>query len=190
MVKCPWAVKSATEEAYHDLEWGVPEHDDIKLFEFLILEGVQAGLSWRTVLEKRANYRIAFNGFNPELIADYDDSKLAELMQNTGLIRNKLKLNAAIINARAYLKIQAEFGSFDAYVWQFVDYKPIHNNWQNAHDLPSYTDISSLLSKDLQKRGFKFVGKTICYAYMQAIGMVNDHLLMCYRHAELMKQFK
>jgi DNA-3-methyladenine glycosylase I len=183
--KCNWALSSPSEEHYHDYEWGVPVHDDRLLFEFLILEGAQAGLSWSTILNKRDGYRLAFNNFDAELIARYDDNKINALLVNPGIVRNKLKINAAVINAQAFLKVQQELGSFDKYIWQFVGGRPLQNSWETAADIPVATQISELMSKDLKKRGFKFVGSTICYAYMQATGMVNDHALDCYRYAEI-----
>jgi DNA-3-methyladenine glycosylase I len=183
--KCTWALSSLSEEHYHDHEWGVQVHDDRLLFEFLILEGAQAGLSWSTILNKRDGYRLAFNNFDAELIARYDDNKINELLVNPGIVRNKLKINAAVINAQAFLKVQQEFGSFDNYIWQFVDGRPLQNVWETAANIPVATQISELMSKDLKKRGFKFVGSTICYAYMQATGMVNDHTVDCYRYAEI-----
>ncbi|MGD9898441.1 MAG: DNA-3-methyladenine glycosylase I [Calditrichaceae bacterium] len=170
---------------YHDYEWGVPVHDDRKLFEFLILEGFQAGLSWSTILNKRRNFELAFDGFDAEKIASYDQQKLEELMKNSGIIRNRLKINAAVTNARSFLKIQQEFGSFDAYIWRFVDGKTIQNHWKTLKDVPAMTDNSDAMSKDLKKRGFKFVGSTVCYAHMQATGMVNDHTTDCFRHREV-----
>ncbi|HEY8095676.1 MAG TPA: DNA-3-methyladenine glycosylase I [Methylobacter sp.] len=187
MKKCTWALSSPNEEQYHDLEWGVPVHDDRLLFEFLILEGAQAGLSWSTILNKREGYRLAFDNFDAETVAGYDDKKINELLANPAIVRNKLKINAAVINAQAYLKVQQDFGSFDGYIWQFVDGKPLHNAWKSHADIPASTPASELMSKDLKKRGFKFVGSTICYAYMQATGMVNDHTIDCYRHAEIKK---
>jgi len=184
ITRCPWP----TDElylAYHDHEWGVPVHEDRLLFEFLILEGAQAGLSWHTVLKKRANYRAAFDNFEPEKIARYGEKQVAALLNNAGIIRNRLKIAAAIQNARSFLKVQAEFGSFDAYLWRFVDGKPIINRRQSMPEVPSRTAISDQMSKDLLKRGFKFVGSTICYANMQAVGLVNDHLVTCFRHEEL-----
>jgi DNA-3-methyladenine glycosylase I len=181
--RCPWP----TDEAYiryHDEEWGVPVHDDRVLFEYLILEGAQAGLSWNTVLRKRENYRAAFDRFDTHKIARYGDKKIAELMANEGIIRNRLKIHATIQNAKAFMEVQKEFGSFDAYLWRFVDGKPLQNQ-RKLGDMPARTDISDKLSKDLLKRGFKFVGSTICYAYMQAVGMVNDHLVTCFRCKEL-----
>ncbi|HEY4417289.1 MAG TPA: DNA-3-methyladenine glycosylase I [Verrucomicrobiae bacterium] len=182
--RCPWP----TDElyiAYHDTEWGVPVHDDRVLFEYLILEGAQAGLSWHTVLKKRENYRAAFDHFAVEKIARYGDKKIAELMNNAGIIRNRLKIHAAIQNAKACLKVREEFGSFDKYIWSFVGGKPLQNQRKNSQEVPARTEISDAMSKDLLKRGFKFVGSTICYAYMQAVGMVNDHHVTCFRHSEL-----
>lgn len=185
MNKCTWALSSPSEEQYHDHEWGVPVHDDRRLFEFLILEGAQAGLSWSTILNKRNGYSLAFDNFDAEKIANYDDKKISELITNSNIIRNRLKINAAVTNAQAFLAVQQDFGNFDAYIWQFVDGQPLHNAWKNATEVPASTPISDLMSKDLNKRGFKFVGSTICYAYMQAVGMVNDHTVECYRHAEI-----
>ncbi|MGA2246451.1 MAG: DNA-3-methyladenine glycosylase I [Verrucomicrobiota bacterium] len=182
--RCPWP----TDEhylRYHDQEWGVPVHEDRLLFEFLILEGAQAGLSWHTVLKKRENYRAAFDHFDAEKVARYGEKDVARLLNDAGIIRNRLKVHAAVQNARAFLRLQEEFGSFDAYQWRFVDGKPIVNHRQSMKDVPARTEISDRLSKDLIKRGFKFVGSTICYAHMQAVGMVNDHLVTCFRHAEL-----
>jgi DNA-3-methyladenine glycosylase I len=172
--------------AYHDQEWGTPlRGDDPKLFEFLILEGAQAGLSWITILRKRENYRAAFDGFDPEVVARYDDAKIAELMQNAGIVRNRLKINAAVTNARKFLDIQEEFGTFSNYLWRFVDDKPIQNHWTSLAALPAEAEISRRLSKDLQQRGFKFVGPTIVYSLMQACGLVNDHTVECFRHAQV-----
>jgi len=167
----------------------VPVHDDRLLFEFLVLEGAQAGLSWATILNKRDNYRNAFDNFNVERVASYDDKKINALLANPGIVRNKLKINSAVTNAQAFLTVQREFGSFDSYIWQFVDGKPLHNAWESATDIPVSTQISNLMSKDLKKRGFKFVGNTICYAFMQATGMVNDHTVDCYRYAEIKRQY-
>lgn len=172
---------------YHDHEWGVPIHDDRLLFEFLILEGFQAGLSWRTVLYKRENFRAAFDEFDPRKIARYNDQKIAELMGNPGIIRNKSKILAAVTNAQAFLETQSAFGSFDRYIWNFVGGEPIHNRWKSVEEIPARTAESDALSKDLQRRGFKFVGSTICYAHMQATGMVNDHTLDCFRYAEIIQ---
>ncbi|WP_010520529.1 DNA-3-methyladenine glycosylase I [Aquimarina agarivorans] len=183
--RCQWACKTEHEKHYHDTEWGVPLHDDQLLFEFLILEGVQAGLSWSTVLAKRDNYRVAFNNFAPRVVANYSESKIEDLLQNPGIIRNKLKVRAAVTNAKAFLKVVEEFGSFDTYIWAFVNYKPIVNTWKTWKEIPATTPISEAMSKDLKKRGFKFVGPTICYAHMQATGMVNDHVVDCFRYHEV-----
>ena len=185
--KCSWALSNPLLEHYHDVEWGVPAHDDRLLFELLILEGAQAGLSWSTILKKRAGYRKAFDNFDAETIARYDEQKINALLANPDIVRNKLKVNAAITNAAAFLKVQQEFGSFDDYIWLFVDGEPLSNAWTTAADLPVSTRLSDLMSKDLMSRGFKFVGGTICYAYMQATGMVNDHTVDCFRHAEIEK---
>lgn len=183
--RCAWVKDHPAEIDYHDREWGVPVHDDRRLFEFLILEGAQAGLSWSTILNKRDAYRLAYNQFDPHIVAQFDPAKQAELLQNPGIVRNRLKIAASITNARAFLSVQEEFGSFDAYVWQFVDGMPIQNAWPALDRVPAKTAESDALSKDLKKRGFKFVGSTICYAFMQAVGMVNDHTVDCFRHAEL-----
>jgi len=182
--RCPWA-KQELDIEYHDTEWGVPLYDEIRLFEFLILEGVQAGLSWSTVLKKRQAYRKAYDQFEPTLVAQYDANKIQALLSNKGLIRNKLKINASIKNAQAFLKVQKEFNGFANYLWGFVNHKPINNKWRSMQQVPSQTEISTKLSKDLKKRGFSFVGPTICYALMQATGLVNDHLVTCPRHDEL-----
>jgi DNA-3-methyladenine glycosylase I len=188
MHRCAWP-KTSLDIEYHDAEWGVPVHDEHKLFEFLILEGAQAGLSWQTILQKRPRYREVFDGFDPVKVARYDDVKVAVLLEDAGIIRNRLKIAAAINNARRFLQVQSEFGSFDAYVWRFVDGRPIVNHWHSFSEVPAMTPISGALSQDLGKRGFKFVGPTICYAMMQAIGMVNDHTVDCYRHAELAARY-
>ena len=185
--RCEWAGSHQLYIDYHDTEWGVPLHDDRKLFEFLILEGAQAGLSWLTVLKKRENYRKAFDNFDPEKIARYDQKKTSELLTDEGIIRNKLKINATVQNARAFLKVQEEFASFDDYIWRFVDGKPVVNKRKNMQELPASTEISDAMSDDLKRRGFKFVGPTICYAHMQAIGMVNDHTVDCFRYTEVMR---
>ena len=190
MKKCSWALSSPLEERYHDLEWGIPVHDDRLLFEFLILEGAQAGLSWVTILKKREEYRKAFDNFEAGIISRYDNDKINSLLANSGIVRNKLKINSAVINAGAFLTVQESFGSFDEYIWLFVDGRPLHNSWKSAADIPVTTRISELMSKDLKKRGFKFVGSTICYAFMQATGMVNDHTVDCFRHAEIKKAFE
>jgi DNA-3-methyladenine glycosylase I len=171
--------------AYHDLEWGVPVHDDRLLFEFLILEGAQAGLSWSTILNKRDNYRRAFHNFDPRKVARYDARKIKSLLADAGIVRNRLKIKAAIQNAKAFLAVQKEFGSFDAYLWRFVNGKPIRNPWKNSEQVPARSAESDALSKDLRQRGFNFVGSTICYALMQAIGMVNDHAIDCFRYAQI-----
>ncbi len=184
ILRCPWP----TDElyiAYHDTEWGVPVHDDRLLFEYLILEGAQAGLSWHTVLKKRENYRAAFDHFDAEKITRYGDKKVTELMNNAGIIRNRLKIHATIQNAKSFLKVREEFGSFDKYIWSFVNGKPIVHRRGSRQEVPAQTEISDAMSKDLLKRGFKFVGSTICYAYMQAVGMVNDHHVTCFRHKDL-----
>jgi DNA-3-methyladenine glycosylase I len=184
MPRCPWA---ATEPniTYHDVEWGVPVHDDRLLFEFLILEGAQAGLSWTTILNKRDNYRKAFDGFRPEKIARYGVRDVKRLLGDAGIVRNRLKIVAAIENAKTFLTVRKEFGTFDAYLWSFVGGKPIRNRWNRMADVPARTTESDAMSRDLQRRGFKFVGSTICYALMQATGMVNDHLVTCPRHAQV-----
>lgn len=183
MQRCEWA-KTDLSIVYHDIEWGVPRHDDRTLFEFLILEGAQAGLSWETILKKRENYRRAFDNFDPSLVAKYGRDKVNELLTNPGIIRNRLKINAAIGNADALLKVQDEYGSFDAYIWQFVNGRPMKNDWKSAGVL-THTIESDAMSKELKRRGFKFVGTTICYAFMQAVGMVNDHKEYCFRYKEI-----
>ena len=183
--RCKWAGTDPIYITYHDTEWGVPLHEDSKLFEFLILEGAQAGLSWITILKKRQNYRLAFDHFNPKQIACYDSSKINQLLLNPGIIRNKLKIEAAVSNARSFLSVQKEFGSFDAYIWQFVGGRTLNNRWKTISEIPAYSDESKAMSNDLKKRGFKFVGPTICYAFMQATGMVNDHTLDCFRYKEV-----
>lgn len=184
---CSWHLGDAIMTVYHDNEWGRPLHDDQKLFEFLVLEGFQAGLSWRTILHKRENFRTVFDNFDAEKIAKYNDTKVAELMQDAGIVRNKLKILATIKNAQCYLDVQREFGSFDKYIWQFTGGKSIQNNWQFQKDLPAKTVESDAMSKALLARGFKFVGSTICYAHMQATGMVNDHVVGCAQHKKLLK---
>lgn len=182
--RCGWAKNDLSIE-YHDAEWGVPVHDDRRLFEFLILEGAQAGLSWDTILKKRENYRKAFDRFDVEKIARYDERKLNELLGNEGIVRNRLKIASTVQNAKSFLKIKKEFGSFDSYVWSFVDGKPIKNNWVTLSEIPAKTAVSDVMSVDLKKRGFNFVGSTIMYAFMQACGLVNDHLVSCFRHDEV-----
>lgn len=183
--KCSWCGDDPLYIKYHDEEWGIPVHDENKLFEMLILEGAQAGLSWITVLRKRENYRKLFANFEPEKVARFSEKKIEKLLTNPGIIRNRLKINAAVTNAKAFLKIQKEFGSFDKYIWQFVNYKPIVNKFKSLNELPAKTEISDVMSKDLKKRGFKFVGSTICYAFMQATGMVNDHVVTCFRYKQI-----
>jgi DNA-3-methyladenine glycosylase I len=184
MRRCQWAATDLS-VTYHDTEWGVPKHDDRTLFEFLILEGAQAGLSWETILKKREVYRRAFDRFDPRKVARYDAAKLRALLENPGIVRNRLKVASTVENARSFVAIQKEFGSFDKYLWSFVEGRPIQNRWKTPQEVPARTELSDALSKDLIRRGFKFVGSTICYAYMQAIGMVNDHLADCYRHREV-----
>ena len=183
--RCAWAGDDVLYQKYHDTEWGVPLHDDRSLFEFLILEGAQAGLSWITILRKRDNYRAAFDGFDAARIARYDADKIESLLQDAGIVRNRLKIQSVIINAQKFLEVQDEFGSFDRFIWQFVDGKTKRNNRLRLADIPSSTGESDAMSKELKRRGFKFVGSTICYAHMQATGMVNDHTTDCFRHKEL-----
>jgi len=178
--RCDWSTKDPLYIEYHDTEWGTPVYDDDKLFEFLILETFQAGLSWITVLRKRENFRMAFDNFDYKKIVTYDEKKFDELMNNAGIIRNKLKIKATISNAQAFMEIQKEFGSFSEYIWGFVNHKPINNKWKSMKEIPATTEISDKLSKDLKKRGFKFVGSTVIYAHMQATGMVNDHIMSCF----------
>ncbi|MBI4927189.1 MAG: DNA-3-methyladenine glycosylase I [Anaerolineae bacterium] len=185
LTRCAWAGNDDRMVAYHDMEWGTPLHDDRMLFEFLVLEGAQAGLSWSTILNKREAYRRAFDGFDIARVADFGEEKIQALLGDAGIVRNRLKINAAVSNARAVLKVQAEFGSLDAYLWQFVDGKPLQNAFKTLSELPAQTPLSVTMSKDLQARGFRFVGPTICYAFMQAVGMVNDHTIDCFRHHEL-----
>lgn len=182
--RCPWPTDDLY-IAYHDTEWGVPVHDDQKIFEFIILEGAQAGLSWHTVLKKRENYRKVFDQFDPEKIARYNAAKTAKLLADPGIIRNRLKIASTIQNAKAFLKTQEEFGAFDKYIWRFVDGRPIVNHRKSMKEVPAQTKESDALSKDLKQRGFNFVGTTICYAHMQATGMVNDHLVTCFRHKQV-----
>lgn len=184
--RCAWATGGAADmAAYHDRDWGVPVHDDRVLFEMLVLEGAQAGLSWSTILRKRAGYRQAFADFDPARVAQFDDLTCQALLQDPGIVRNRLKVQSAVQNARAFLEVQGEFGSFDRFLWQFVDGKPIQNHWHAVTDLPAKTRESDLLSKELRRRGFGFVGSTICYAFMQSVGMVNDHIVTCFRWRDL-----
>jgi DNA-3-methyladenine glycosylase I len=185
MKRCEWANKSVLEQSYHDHEWGVAIHDDRSLFEFLVLEGAQAGLSWSTVLKKRDGYRKAFSDFDARKISQYTPDDVSRLLANPEIIRNRLKINATIQNAIAFLQVQEQFGSFDCYIWQFVHGRPIQNSWKKMTDIPTSTSESEAMSKDLKKKGFKFVGTTICYAFMQAVGMVNDHVVSCFRHEEV-----
>jgi DNA-3-methyladenine glycosylase I len=184
--RCPWVGEDPLYIEYHDTEWGLPLHNDLRLFEMLILEGAQAGLSWITILRKREAYRAAFDGFDPAAVACYDETKIAELLDNPGIVRNQLKIRAAVTNAQAYLAVQDEFGSFDKYIWGFVDGQPIINRWGPGDSLPAETPLSQAISKDLKARGFKFVGPTIMYAHMQSTGMVNDHRTDCFRYHEVM----
>ena len=184
-IRCPWATGNALLTAYHDQEWGVPLHDDRKLFEFLVLEGAQAGLSWLTILKKRPAYRIAFDHFDPRKVAEYSEAKIAELLANTAIVRNNLKIRAAVRNAQAFLAVQDKFGSFDTYIWQFVGGQQLLNDWNGMEQVPARTAKSDAISKDLINRRFTFVGSTICYAFMQAVGLVNDHLVDCFRRKEL-----
>ncbi|MDD5105661.1 MAG: DNA-3-methyladenine glycosylase I [Desulfuromonadaceae bacterium] len=185
ITRCAWVGNDPLYQKYHDREWGVPIHDDRLLFEFLILEGAQAGLSWITILRKREAYRAAFAGFDPEAVARFDDAKVAELLADPGIVRNRLKVKSAIDNARSFLKVREEFGSFDAYMWRFVDGTPIQNTWRDIKEVPASTNVSDAMSRDLKQREFRFVGSTICYAHMQAVGMVNDHTVDCFRWREL-----
>lgn len=183
-IRCPWCGDLPIYVDYHDNEWGKEVHDDRKLFEMLILEGAQAGLSWITILKKRENYRKAFDNFDPEKVARYDEKKVEELLKNNGIIRNKLKINAAIINAEAFLKVAEKYGSFDKFIWSYVDYKPIIGHWKNVSEIPAKTPLSDKISKDLKKMGFKFTGSTIIYSFMQAVGMVNDHIESCFLYGK------
>lgn len=185
--RCAWALSDPAYRLYHDREWGVAVHDDRRLFELLLLEGAQAGLSWLTILKRRESYRLAYDGFDPEKIARWDEARLASLLQDPGIIRNKLKIAAARINARAFLAVVAEFGSFDKFIWAFVGHKPLQNGWQSRRQIPVSTPTAEAMSRALKKRGFKFVGPTICYAFMQAVGMVNDHLVGCRRYQTIKK---
>lgn len=185
MNRCGWSDGNDLYHAYHDREWGVPVHEDRTLFEFLILEGAQAGLSWITVLKKREAYREAFDGFDPQKVAAYDDEKVEALLQNKSLIRNRLKIKSAVQNAQAFLKVQNEYGSFDTYIWSYVDGKPIVGHWKSLDEVPASSDLSDKISKDLKKRGFNFVGSTIVYSFLQATGLVMDHITSCFRYEEL-----
>jgi len=182
---CTWCIKDPTMKLYHDIEWGVPLHDDQRIFEFLVLEGMQAGLSWLTILRKRDNFRRAFDGFDPEKVASYGTKALQRLLSDPGIIRNRLKIEGAIKNARRFIEVQEEFGSFDSYIWRFVNGKPVRNHFHSLAELPSRTPLSDEISRDLKQRGFTFVGSTIVYSHMQATGMVNDHIIECFRWAEI-----
>ncbi len=181
---CEWHSGDPLMTEYHDTDWGTPVHDDFSWFEHIVLDGAQAGLSWKTILNRREGYRRAFEGFDPARVAAYDETDIARLMNDTGIIRNRLKIRSAVTNARAFLKIQEEFGSFDNYIWGFSGGEPVINRWENLKDIPASTPLSDTVSKDLKKRGFTFVGTTICYAFMQAAGIVNDHLIDCFRHPD------
>jgi len=184
-VRCSWCGDDPLYVRYHDSEWGVPLHDDRRLFEFLVLEGAQAGLSWTTILKKRENYRQAFEGFDPQRVADYRQEQVDAILANPGIVRNRLKIASAVGNAKVLLEIQENYGSFDAYLWDFVDGRPKQNRWKSIKEIPAETSASRALSKDLVRRGCSFVGPTICYAFMQAVGMVNDHVVECFRHAQI-----
>jgi DNA-3-methyladenine glycosylase I len=186
---CSWPKGDPLLTKYHDKEWGVPLHNDKKLFEFLILEGFQAGLSWLTILKKRGNFQKAFDKFDFNKVAKYDQQKINSLLQDSGIIRNKLKIESAITNAKAFIKVRKEFGTFNTYIWNFTGGKPIHNKFESPEEIPARTELSDLISKDLKKRGFKFVGSTIVYAHMQATGMVNDHIKSCFRHKEIIEKY-
>jgi DNA-3-methyladenine glycosylase I len=181
MIRCPWATNELS-IAYHDKEWCVPNHDDTVHFEFLVLEGAQAGLSWDTILRKRERYRTVFAGFDPERVARFTPARIERALQDPGIIRNRMKVAGAVQNARAFMQVRSEFGSFDAYVWRFVDGKPVRNRWKSMSEVPATTPLSDALGKDLRKRGFTFVGSTICYSFMQAVGLVNDHIVTCFRY--------
>ena len=185
--RCEWGTKDPLYIAYHDTEWGIPVHDDTRLFEMLVLEGTQAGLSWLIILKKRENYRWAFDGFRPDLVAKYDSRKIEQLLQNPGIVRNRAKIESAIQNARAVLKIQKDFGTLDAFLWGLVGGRPIQNAWRSLTEIPSRTKGSDLMSKELKKKGFNFVGSTLCYAFMQAVGRVNDHVVSCFCHEKVKK---
>lgn len=187
--RCVWCGDDPLYTAYHDNEWGTPVHDDRLLFEFLVLEGAQAGLSWITILKKRENYRKAFHNFDYKKIASYKEGDIEHLLKDPGIVRNRRKIESAVKNARGFIKIQEEFGSFDSYLWGFVGGEPVQNHWKSTEEVPAKTEISERLSRDLKKRGFNFVGPTICYAFMQAVGMVNDHTTDCFRHGEIMKSY-
>ncbi len=185
MERCPWCGDDPLYTKYHDEEWGVPVHDERKHFEFLVLESAQAGLSWITILRKRENYRIAYDNFDPDKVANYSEEKINELLQNSGIVRNRRKIEASINNAKMFLNIQKEFGSFDNYIWKFVNYRPVINSWESISDVPATSTLSDEVSKDLKKRGFKFLGSTIIYSHLQATGIINDHIVNCFRYNDL-----
>lgn len=185
MERCPWCGDDPLYTKYHDEEWGVPVHDERKHFEFLVLESAQAGLSWITILRKRENYRIAYDNFDPDKVANYSEEKINELLQNSGIVRNRRKIEASINNAKMFLNIQREFGSFDNYIWKFVNYRPVINSWESISDVPATSTLSDEVSKDLKKRGFKFLGSTIIYSHLQATGIINDHIVNCFRYNDL-----
>jgi DNA-3-methyladenine glycosylase I len=189
-IRCPWPGDDPVYIKYHDKEWGVPLHSDRKLFEFLLLEGFQAGLSWRTILLKRGNFRKAFDNFDYNKIANYNKRKIVSLMKDAGIIRNRLKIESAVRNARAFIELRKEFGTFDKYIWSFVNYKPVVNKFRSTKELPARTELSDIISRDLKKRGFNFVGSTIIYAHLQATGMVNDHLVSCFRYKEIIEEYR
>lgn len=184
-IRCPWSLSSKELTEYHDKEWGVPLHNDRKWFEFIVLDTFQAGLSWNIILKKRSNMKTAFNNFNPDKIAKYTERDIERLLSNPGIIRNRAKISATVANARAFIKIQKEFGSFDKYIWSFTNGKVIHNKWERQSDIPAHNHLSAQISKDLKQRGFSFVGTTICYAFLQAGGIINDHIKSCFRYKEL-----
>lgn len=184
--RCPWCGTDPIYVKYHDEEWGTPVHDDLKHFEFLVLESAQAGLSWITILKKRSNYKIVYDNFDPIKVATYSEEKVNELLKDAGIIRNRRKIEASINNAKMFLNIQKEFGSFDNYIWKFVNYKPLVNKWKDISEVPATSNLSDEISKDLKKRGFKFVGSTIIYSYLQAIGLINDHIITCFRYDDLL----
>lgn len=186
---CPWSISDSLMIKYHNEEWGVPIHNDKKLFEFLVLEGFQAGLSWLTILRKRENFRKAFDNFDFNLIANYNEKKINSLLNDSSIIRNKLKIQGTILNAQAFIKVREEFGTFNKYIWKFIDEKPICNKFKSPKEIPAKTELSDLISNDLKKRGFKFVGSTIVYAHLQATGMVNDHLVNCFRYKEIIQKY-
>lgn len=187
--RCGWGTSNPLMMEYHDKEWGVPLHEEQRLFEFLVLEGMQAGLSWQTILNKREAFRAAFDNFNPNIVSTYDEGKVIELMSNAGIIRNKLKIDACINNAKRFIDVQNEFGGFDAYIWKFVDFKPVINKFTTLKEIPAKTALSDTISADLKKRGFKFIGSTVIYAHLQATGVVNDHLVSCFRYSEIIKGY-